>query len=90
MHANYATNFARYDEWHAWFRAHQPATLVLWGRGDFVFGVPGAEAYRKDLDDVELHVIDDAAHFALETHGGEIAGHIGRFMDRLGGSATAR
>ena len=82
MHADYATNFARYDEWHAYFRKHQPPTLVLWGTGDFVFGVAGAQAYRRDLREVELHLIDGAAHFALETHHEEIAGWIGGFMER--------
>jgi pimeloyl-ACP methyl ester carboxylesterase len=81
MHANYATNFAHYDEWHASFREHQPPALVLWGRGDFVFGVAGAQAYAKDLANIELHVIDDAAHFALETHHDEIADMIRRFMN---------
>jgi pimeloyl-ACP methyl ester carboxylesterase len=81
MHANYATNFERYDEWHDYFRKYQPPTLVIWGRGDFVFGVAGARAYQNDLHDTELHVIDDAAHFALETHHAEIAGLICGFMD---------
>jgi pimeloyl-ACP methyl ester carboxylesterase len=79
LHANYASNFDRYEEWHAYFRAFQPPTLVLWGKGDFVFGVPGAEAYKKDLKNVELHVID-AGHFALETQGPAIATYIRGFL----------
>jgi len=81
IHANYASNFKRYDEWHAFFRKCQPPALVVWGKGDFVFGVPGARAYQKDLDNVELHILDEAAHFALETHSNEIAGLIVKFMD---------
>lgn len=81
LHSNYATNFDRYDEWHAYFRKNQPPTLVMWGKGDFVFGVPGAEAYRKDLKTIELHVMNDAAHFALETNVQEIAGYIRHFAD---------
>ena len=82
LHANYATNFARYDEWNAYFRQHRPPTLVIWGEGDFVFGVAGALAYGRDLPDAEFHMIPDAAHFALETHHREIAGWIVDFMDR--------
>jgi pimeloyl-ACP methyl ester carboxylesterase len=78
-HADYATNFDHYDEWHAYFRKSQPPTLVVWGRGDFVFGVPGAEAYRKDLQDIDVHIID-AGHFALETRSSEIAGYIRQFL----------
>jgi pimeloyl-ACP methyl ester carboxylesterase len=79
LHANYGSNVARYDEWHAYFRKHQPPALVVWGKGDFVFAVAGAEAYRKDLKKAELHLLD-AGHFALETHAAEIAGHIRRFL----------
>ncbi len=80
MHANYANNFSHYEEWHSFFREYQPPALVLWGKGDFVFGIPGAEAYRKDLKNIRLEILDDAAHFALETHSKEIAAQIVRFM----------
>lgn len=79
LHANYATNFDHYDRWHAYFRQHQPPALILWGRGDFVFGVPGARAYQQDLKDTQLHLLD-TGHFALETHAGEIAEHIRTFL----------
>lgn len=75
LHANYGSNVERYDEWHAYFREHQPPTLVVWGKGDFVFTPAGAEAYRKDLNKVELYMLD-AGHFALETNAAEIARHI--------------
>jgi len=81
LHSNYASNFGRYDEWHACFRRYQPPTLVLWGAGDFVFGVPGAEAYRKDLTTIEVHILRGAGHFALETHSREIAQQMVFFAD---------
>jgi pimeloyl-ACP methyl ester carboxylesterase len=79
LHANYASNFDRYDEWQAYFRRHQPPTLIVWGKGDFVFGVPGAEAYQRDLEKIEMHFLN-AGHFALETHASEIAAHMRRFL----------
>jgi pimeloyl-ACP methyl ester carboxylesterase len=79
LHADYASNFDKYDEWHAYFRKYQPPTLVVWGTGDFVFGVPGAQAYKKDLKTIELHLLD-TGHFALETHAREIAQHMRRFL----------
>jgi len=78
LHANYGSNVEHYEEWHAYFRKSQPPTLIVWGKGDFVFTPAGAEAYRKDLKNVELHMLN-AGHFALETNAAEIAGYIRRF-----------
>jgi len=79
LHANYGSNIDRYPEWHDYFRRHQPPALVIWGKGDPVFTVAGAQAYAKDIKKVELHLLD-AGHFALETHAAEIAAHIRRFL----------
>jgi pimeloyl-ACP methyl ester carboxylesterase len=78
---DYRTNVALYPKFHEFFRAHRPPTLLVWGRHDPFFTVAGAEAYRRDLPDAELHYID-AGHFALETHGPEIAGLIRDFLAR--------
>jgi pimeloyl-ACP methyl ester carboxylesterase len=80
MHANYASNFDKYDEWHAYFTRFQPPALVIWGKGDFVFGVPGAMAYRKDLKTIKVHILDGTGHFALETHSRPIADLIDLFL----------
>jgi pimeloyl-ACP methyl ester carboxylesterase len=79
LHRNYGSNVERYDEWHAYLRARQPPTLVVWGRGDFVFAPEGASAYRIDLPRAEIHLLD-AGHFALETHAAEIADRIRAFL----------
>jgi pimeloyl-ACP methyl ester carboxylesterase len=78
LHANYGSNVERYEEWHEYFQKSQPPTLIVWGKNDFVFLTPGAEAYRKDLKHVELHMIN-AGHFALETNAAEIAAYIRDF-----------
>jgi pimeloyl-ACP methyl ester carboxylesterase len=83
LHANYASNFDKYEEWHAYFQQYQPPTLVIWGEGDFVFGVPGAMAYKKDLKRIEVHILKGAGHFALETDSGQIAKLISRFQQSL-------
>jgi pimeloyl-ACP methyl ester carboxylesterase len=80
MHANYASNFDRYEEWHAYFERFQPPTLVIWGKGDFVFGVPGATAYKKELTTIEVHILEGTGHFALETHSRPIAALIDQFL----------
>jgi pimeloyl-ACP methyl ester carboxylesterase len=81
LQANYGSNVERYDEWHAYFRNHRPPTIVFWGKGDFVFAEAGAHAYKRDLPDAEVHVLN-AGHFALETHAAQIARSIMEFLAR--------
>jgi pimeloyl-ACP methyl ester carboxylesterase len=83
LHANYASNFDKYEEWHAYFRHYQPPTVVIWGEGDFVFGVPGAIAYQEDLKRIEVRILKGAGHFAVETHSGQIAELISRFQQSM-------
>lgn len=78
---DYRTNIPLYPEWQAYFREHRPPTLVLWGKNDQIFVVDGAYPYKRDLPNAELHLID-AGHFALETHGAEIAGLVRDFLGR--------
>jgi pimeloyl-ACP methyl ester carboxylesterase len=85
LQANYGSNVERYDEWHAYFRERRPPTLVMWGKGDFVFAEAGAHAYKRDLPDAEVHVLN-AGHFALETHAPEIAEAMSAFLARIADS----
>jgi pimeloyl-ACP methyl ester carboxylesterase len=81
MHSNYASNFAQYSTWHTYFLRYQPPALVIWGEGDLVFGVAGAEAYRKDIKSADVHILEGTGHFALETHSRAIAALIDRFLN---------
>ena len=78
---NYQSNVPKFPEWQAYFRAHQPPTLITWGKGDPFFTEAGARAYLKDLPKAELHLLD-TGHFALEDHSSEIAQHIQNFVKR--------
>ncbi|MES0403019.1 MAG: alpha/beta hydrolase, partial [Hyphomicrobium sp.] len=78
---DYRTNIPLYPEWQAYLRKHQPPTLVVWGKNDQIFVVDGAHPYKRDLPNAEIHLID-TGHFALETHGQEIAGLIRDFLGR--------
>jgi len=78
---DYRTNLPLYPQWQAYFRNHAPPTLVVWGKNDEIFVGAGAEPYRRDNPEAEIHLLD-AGHFALETHGSEIAHLIGDFLDR--------
>jgi pimeloyl-ACP methyl ester carboxylesterase len=51
---------------------NKPATLVVWGRYDSSFISAGAEAYKRDLPDAEIHLLA-AGYFALDEKVDEIA-----------------
>ena len=62
---DYRTNVAAYPQWQAWLRKHQPPTLVVWGANDPSFIAAGGAAYKNDVRDAEVHLLD-AGHFALD------------------------
>jgi pimeloyl-ACP methyl ester carboxylesterase len=72
---NYKSNIALYPEWQAAFRAHEPKTLIIWGKNDPFFIPPGAEAYLKDLPGARL-VWLDAGHFVLDENVEQVAAEI--------------
>jgi pimeloyl-ACP methyl ester carboxylesterase len=78
---DYRTNVAAYPKWQAWLREHRPPTLILWGRYDPSFIVPGALAYKRDIPAAELHLLD-AGHFALDEKTDEIARLMLGFLNR--------
>jgi pimeloyl-ACP methyl ester carboxylesterase len=79
--ADYVSNVALYPRIHDYFRTRKPPLLAVWGAGDPFFLPAGAEAFRRDLPEAEVHFLD-AGHFALETHGREIADLMRDFLDR--------
>ena len=84
---DYRTNVALYDTIQAYLRQWQPPFLAAWGRNDAHFLPAGALAYRRDLPDAEVHLLD-AGHFALETHAEEIARLILAFLGRVHASSS--
>ena len=76
---SYGSNVPLYPEFQAFFRKYQPPTLIVWGKNDFIFPPQGAAPYSRDLKNLETHLLD-TGHFALETHGGEIADRIEGFL----------
>ena len=76
---DYKSNVAFYPKWQAWMRHHKPPMLVVWGKFDPSFAVAGADAYRRDVSDAEVQVLD-AGHFALDEQVDEIAAYIRSFL----------
>ena len=76
---SYGSNPPLYPKWQAYLREHQPPTLIVWGKNDEIFPAAGAHPYKRDLKEVEFHLLD-TGHFALEEDGDVIAEHIRRFL----------
>ena len=60
----------------------QPPVLAIWGKNEPFFGPAGAEAFKKDVPDAWVELLD-IGHFALETHGVEIVERIRNFLDKV-------
>ncbi|MEA3275284.1 MAG: alpha/beta hydrolase [Pseudomonadota bacterium] len=77
---DYQNNVPHYPAWQAYFREHQPPTLIVWGKNDYIFPADGAHPYKRDLKNLEFHLLD-TGHFALEEDGRVIAETIRKFLD---------
>jgi len=76
---DYGSNPALYPQWQEYFRKYQPPALIVWGKNDQIFPAEGAEPYKRDLKDIEFHLLD-TGHFALEEDGDRIAQLIQHFF----------
>jgi pimeloyl-ACP methyl ester carboxylesterase len=78
---DYRSNLPLYPEWQEYFRRFQPPTLIVWGANDQIFPPDGAHPFRRDLKNVEFHLLE-TGHFALEEFGEFIADRIVDFVSR--------
>jgi pimeloyl-ACP methyl ester carboxylesterase len=78
---DYGKNPILYPIWQAYFRRYQPPTLIVWGKNDYIFPAEGAEPYKRDLKNLEFHLLD-TGHFALEEESENIAQFIRAFLER--------
>ncbi|MGO1540144.1 MAG: alpha/beta fold hydrolase [Luteimonas sp.] len=78
---DYRTNIEQYPRLHEYFRRHQPPTLVIWGDKDPFFTPAGAEAFKRDNPNAQVRMLD-TGHFAIETHGAEIAAAMRELLAR--------
>jgi pimeloyl-ACP methyl ester carboxylesterase len=79
LFGDYKSNVALYPTFQNYFRTHKPRLLAVWGKHDPFFVPPGAEAYRRDIPEAIVKLLD-TGHFALETHAAEIAVEIRAFL----------
>ena len=78
---DYASNVRLYPQFKAYFRKMHPPLLAVWGKNDPFFLPAGANAFKRDNPNAEVHLYD-AGHFALETHVAEIGAEIRRFLGK--------
>ena len=76
---DYASNIALYPRFQATIREHRVPVLATWGKHDPFFLPAGAEAFKRDAPEAEVHLLD-TGHFALETHVREIAALMRDFL----------
>ncbi len=78
---SYGSNPPLYPSWQAYLRKYQPPTLIVWGKNDQIFPAEGAYPYKRDLNNLDFHLLD-TGHFALEEDLHVIAYNIRRFMEK--------
>ena len=79
LFGDYKSNVALYPEFQSYFRKYKPPFLAVWGKNDPFFLPAGAEAFKRDIPNADVRFFD-TGHFALETHGDEIASAIREFL----------
>ncbi|HET7175383.1 MAG TPA: alpha/beta hydrolase [Gammaproteobacteria bacterium] len=79
---DYRRNVELYPAFQTYLRTRRPPLLAVWGRHDPVFLPAGAEAFRRDLPEAEVHFLE-AGHFALETEAEAVAVLICVFLGRV-------
>lgn len=68
---------------HPDLREHRPPALIVWGPHDGYMPAGAARAYLRDLPDAELHLLDGAGHWLLETHLDEAVALVRDFLERV-------
>jgi pimeloyl-ACP methyl ester carboxylesterase len=76
-------NLGWFPRYQAYLREHRPPTLVVWGPEDGYMPAESARAYHRDLPDAELHLLDGAGHWLLETHFDDALPLVRAFLARV-------
>lgn len=81
MFYDYRKNLELYPVWQKYLRDNQPPMLIVWGKNDEYFPESGAEAYKKDVKNIDYNILD-TGHFALEEEAPFIIEKMRSFMHR--------
>ena len=80
LFGDYQSNVALYPKFQEFIRTRRPL-LAAWGKNDPFFLPAGAEAFKRDNPEAEVHLLD-AGHFALESQSPEISAIVHDFLAR--------
>lgn len=80
---DYATNVPLYPKFQEYFRQRKVPILAVWGKNDVIFVPPGAEAFKRDSPDAEVHMLD-GGHFLVESHTEEVGKLMVDFLKKKG------
>lgn len=78
---DYRNNLKLYPKWQQYLRDHQPPLLIVWGKNDAFFPESGAEAYKRDVKEIDYNIYD-TGHFALEEEGNDIIKKMRNFLKK--------
>ena len=76
---DYAQNVKAYPQWQAYLREHQPKFAAIWGNKDPFFLPVGAQAYKRDLPQAYVDIVD-GAHYLNEFIPGKVAEVVKRLL----------
>lgn len=79
---DYQENVKRYPVWQQYLRENQPPLLVVWGKNDAFFPPAGAHAFKRDVKNVDFHLVD-TGHFALEEEAPFIIDRMRKFLSTI-------
>jgi pimeloyl-ACP methyl ester carboxylesterase len=80
---DYRKNVELYPQFQEYFRKTQVPLIAFWGENDEIFVKEGAEAFKRDLPNAEIHLLN-TGHFAVETNTKEIADLMLGFLKKNG------
>ncbi|WP_437373826.1 alpha/beta fold hydrolase [Maribacter litoralis] len=78
---DYQNNLKLYPKWQQYLRDNQPPLLIVWGKNDEFFPESGAEAFKRDVKEIDYNIYD-TGHFALEEDGDAIITKMREFMKK--------
>ena len=86
---DYQHNPARYPGWQQYLRDNQPPLLAIWGANDPFFIPPGAQAFKRDVPDAQV-VLLNTGHFALVEEVDAIAEYADHLLHRAYGNGKVQ
>ena len=76
---DYDNNLKAYPAWQSYLRQHRPKVVAIWGNKDPFFAAPGAEAFKRDVPDADVTIVD-GGHYLMEVMPEKIAAAVKKLL----------